>query len=634
MKSFIKNYIDYLDKKLGERSWKFSITMSDRNTPTIGPSFIEMADYIKTNTKNLELIIDRGNLVLYKGYRLFYSHFTTLNNVEVHYNSPGYGSFEQAMYDDMKNFADTFYTEPMSEDNVYINENGDYILAGPNRNQYSINTKNNNGRTLTSAEGLNYLLSDSNALGLTAFLEHPRLLDHDLTNNVKKLELENFNADDKDWTKCSDDDKYRVFVVRRHFVSGVVAQRIFGSFVVSPEIADTKFHRCPKSGYLLTGLSNKYNERADLGNRNYVSSYVLNTLMVQCNSCGAWENKSDWTAEQLTSGACPTCKKRAFEIFTRNNVVPVEGIEIKKNYIGDPHRFNGTLQFLNVENAANPLFLGVELEVDTLIPTDYDNDEDHDEEDDSQNYSSFQQNIIASHILKKMAPKGSAYAMWDGSLANGFEIATHPATLKSHLDPTVFNYKGAFEDLGKLGYTSHESGTCGLHIHINRAFFGNSRQAQNLNAGKMAYLLEKHWPNFVLFSRRKEEQLDRWARVSKLYAEYRPIENAIDGAPISTGGKDREKGTHLRNLVRKHYPNGQKYVALNTQHQNTFEFRIFRGTLKYETFMATLILVDNLARLVSSKKVNDLTAVSFDDIINYGGYDTIKNYWATRKGGN
>jgi len=150
----------------------------------------------------------------------------------------------------------------------------------------------------------------------------------------------------------------------------------------------------------------------------------------------------------------------------------------------------------------------------------------------------------------------------------------------------------------------------------------------------MAYLLEKHWPNFVLFSRRKEEQLDRWARVSKLYAEYRPIENAIDGAPISTGGKDREKGTHLRNLVRKHYPNGQKYVALNTQHQNTFEFRIFRGTLKYETFMATLILVDNLARLVSSKKVNDLTAVSFDDIINYGGYDTIKNYWATRKGGN
>lgn len=633
MKSFIKNYIDYLDKKLGEKNWKFSITMSDRNTPSIGPKFMEMVEYIKTNTKNLELIIDRENLVIFKGYRIFYSHFTTLNNLQVHYNQDGYRSFEALIHEAVKDWADNFYTKPLSEDTVYINENGDYVLSGPNRSYYTINTKHNTGRAMTSGEGLNYLLSDSSSLGFGAIIENPRLLDQDFSNNVKVLELENFNADDKDWTKCSDDDKYRVFVVRRHFVSGVVAQRIFGSFVVSPEIADTKFHRCQKSGYLLTGLSNKYNERVDLGNRTYVSSYVLNTLMVQCNSCGAWENRSEWTSEQLSSGACPTCKKRAFEIFTRNNVVPVEGIEIKRNYIGDPHRFGGTLQFLNVENAINPLFLGVELEVDTIIPGDND-DEENESEGDSQNYSSFQQNIIASHILKKMAPKGSAYAMWDGSLANGFEIATHPATLKSHLDPTVFNYKGAFDDLTKLGYSSHESGTCGLHIHINRAFFGNSKQAQNLNAGKMAYLLEKHWPNFVLFSRRREEQLDRWARVSKLYAEYRPIENAIDIAPISTVGKNREKSTHLRNLVRKHYPNAQKYVALNTQHQNTFEFRIFRGTLKYETFMATLILVDNLARLVSSKKVNDLTSVSFDDIINYGGYDTIKNYWTTRKGGN
>jgi hypothetical protein len=38
------------------------------------------------------------------------------------------------------------------------------------------------------------------------------------------------------------------------------------------------------------------------------------------------------------------------------------------------------------------------------------------------------------------------------------------------------------------------------------------------------------------------------------------------------------------------YQNRDRYAALNWQNDNTVEFRIFRGTLKYETFMASMEL--------------------------------------------
>ena len=42
---------------------------------------------------------------------------------------------------------------------------------------------------------------------------------------------------------------------------------------------------------------------------------------------------------------------------------------------------------------------------------------------------------------------------------------------------------------------------------------------------------------------------------------------------------------------------------MNLQNFNTIEFRLFRGTLRYETFLATLQLVDEICR----------TAVLLDD---------------------
>ena len=49
--------------------------------------------------------------------------------------------------------------------------------------------------------------------------------------------------------------------------------------------------------------------------------------------------------------------------------------------------------------------------------------------------------------------------------------------------------------------------------------------------------------------------------------------------------------------------NLDRYVAVNLLNYNTIEFRIFRGTLRYKTFIAALQLVDEICRL----------AIAFDD---------------------
>jgi hypothetical protein len=91
----------------------------------------------------------------------------------------------------------------------------------------------------------------------------------------------------------------------------------------------------------------------------------------------------------------------------------------------------------------------------------------------------------------------------------------------------------------------------------------------------------------------------------------------------------------LTNAFQKNYYEGRdKYVALNTLHNATFELRIFRGTLNYTTFIATLQFVDNLARLVKKTPLSRLTDLAFEDIINFKKYDELTSYWGIRNGGN
>ena len=181
------------------------------------------------------------------------------------------------------------------------------------------------------------------------------------------------------------------------------------------------------------------------------------------------------------------------------------------------------------------------------------------------------------------------YCKHDGSLDDGFEIVTHPMTLDFHLHNMP--WEQIVEEAKKLGYTSHQAGTCGLHVHVNRNAFGETEVQQDAVIARILYFVEKNWEELLKFSRRTQSQLDQWA------ARY--------------GYKDQPK--ELLDHAKKSAHAG-RYTSVNLTNKNTIEFRIFRGTLKYNTLIATLQLLDRIcdvALFMSDEQVKAMSWTTF-----------------------
>ena len=56
-------------------------------------------------------------------------------------------------------------------------------------------------------------------------------------------------------------------------------------------------------------------------------------------------------------------------------------------------------------------------------------------------------------------------------------------------------------------------------------------------------------------------------------------------------------------------------MALNLTNFQTIEFRLFRGTLRYETFMATLQLVDEICRTALRLYDRDMENLSWSEFV-------------------
>lgn len=205
-----------------------------------------------------------------------------------------------------------------------------------------------------------------------------------------------------------------------------------------------------------------------------------------------------------------------------------------------------------------------------------------------------------------------SWTMKDGSLESGIEIATMPATLEAHM--TEFDYETACVVASSLNYRAHDCNSAGIHIHMSRKFFGRDSKIQMYKGALMALVLERNWDDFVRFSRRRYNRLDQWAKKKDM----------IQNLPVSPTPEDYEK------TFKERY-GYDKYVALNTNKDATFELRIFKSTLKADTIKATLQLVNNLASWV---KANDLAAaqtVTMTDIINYQQHKELTEYWQEAK---
>jgi len=186
------------------------------------------------------------------------------------------------------------------------------------------------------------------------------------------------------------------------------------------------------------------------------------------------------------------------------------------------------------------------------------------------------------------------YAKHDGSLSNGFELVSHPMTIGYHLNEV--DYSGLFEKAITMGYRSHQTSTCGLHIHVNRSAFGKTYEEQEEVIARIVFFVENHWNELLKFSRRTQQAINRWA------SRYGISENAQN-----TYKKAKER--HLG-----------RYVAVNLENYNTVEFRLFRGTLRYQTFVATLQLVYEICHVCTYLNNEELEGLSWSSFVT-GIYD-------------
>lgn len=196
-----------------------------------------------------------------------------------------------------------------------------------------------------------------------------------------------------------------------------------------------------------------------------------------------------------------------------------------------------------------------------------------------QNRSGENSNNMAGRVHEVLNPSGDlgeyCYFERDGSIGEGFELITQPAGLDTHrskLDLFLNN-----EEL-KRGLRSHEGGNCGLHIHVGRQYLTQAqiyRIQSFLNDVRNEGLIRK-------ISR----------RYGNSYARFRP-----EMGKLSPIGKN----------------NGERYEALNVTNRETVEFRIFRGSLRYESVIAALEFVDALLTfcMPGQTSIMDFNAIGF-----------------------
>jgi hypothetical protein len=214
----------------------------------------------------------------------------------------------------------------------------------------------------------------------------------------------------------------------------------------------------------------------------------------------------------------------------------------------------GGLTFHYTGHAQRKLYLGVELEFDARNPRRSGEDVAH--------------NVCS--ILKDAGLK--ATHTYDGSLNNGREVVTHPATLDVYkeLTPAFLKVFRTLTDSGFIDTTNNAGG----HIHVSRRVFGKDMETRNANVLRLVKWVYANRDEFRRFSMRDSQ-----------YAEYRD------------------------------YVSNDKYTAINTCHSATIEFRIFSGIKMLPNLLANLELVELIVMTLTTGSVRRLEDFTLGTLI-------------------
>lgn len=254
-----------------------------------------------------------------------------------------------------------------------------------------------------------------------------------------------------------------------------------------------------------------FNERHDIWLTSiqfYHSGQVWNrdeVDIVECRTC-AHETVSELTVD----GVCTNCLDASFKIHNYST------------------RVEGMLKFKATRVRPNTVYLGCELEYET-------------------------NNRDRAQLAVGKLMHGHALMKSDGSIRNGFEIVTCPATLDIHLDVFKKFYDNIPPDL-------KVEKNVGMHVHISR------KPLSHLTIGKLTEFLNR---------------LD-----NKQFIHH--IAGRIDNSYA------RMSNDRTVTFPWKHRNGGDRYNALNLNNQNTIEVRLFATPMNYKEFAMRLQFVQAL----------------------------------------
>lgn len=324
----------------------------------------------------------------------------------------------------------------------------------------------------------------------------------------------------------------------------------------------------------------------------YVCESCRNNHYVECRDCGKIIHRNN--AYRVGDDyVCESCRDSYIECYNCGNLVheyDVRYDEHNDRYYCDDcyddchargliynyHEFNDWKFYKGSEETDEevPFYIGHELEVENC-----DNDYT------CQQYLYDNLNVVLAH---------------DGSIDDGYEIISHPQSYK-YIVENKDRYKNALQKLIDCGYKSHNTNTCGLHFHVSRPYYNEIRNLKpwaseedaklreellnksNEIIDRIILVMETYKQELIKFSRRTSGDLSHWAQ---FLSDYR--------------GKDKIDSLYY---IKKNKTDSTRYMALNLTNNSTIEFRIFKGTLKYETFMASVELVNNIMTLCSDLSI-------------------------------
>ncbi len=278
---------------------------------------------------------------------------------------------------------------------------------------------------------------------------------------------------------------------------------------------------------------------------------------------------------------CPRCNHE-FEYYDGEIMCPTC---IKREYVTPYHRFAPPIQFFSLKNANAKKYFGVELEVELGGEND----------------------STAGEIVRLMRRKDDslfAYVSHDGSLNSGLEIITQPATIGYHRS-LEGEYSNLFRKLVRDGYRGHNCQNAGIHVHVNRDYFGDTEDEQEIGIAHLLLIVEKFWDEIKIFSRRDYDKSSRYTR--KVLSDDYDNDHRWDSYD-SIGnylGRYNKTGDH-----------NAHYYAVNVANPNTVELRMFRSTLNVNTFMCILEFVNSLVEAAKNKTTQDIFDMTFNELLN------------------